>query len=59
MADFPFPAHKRDLSKELGPEDCTVCGINRSICLDTECQGDIEIVDGTPVIVEYTINRKQ
>lgn len=26
--------------RELGPEDCTICGINRSICLDTACPGD-------------------
>jgi hypothetical protein len=26
----------------IGVEDCTVCGINRSICMDTQCPGDYQ-----------------
>ena len=44
-----FPAHERDPNKELGEEDCRLCGINRSICLDTECPGDLRIIDGEVV----------
>lgn len=36
-----FPTRKlRADGNPMGPEDCTICGCNRSACMNTACRGD-------------------
>jgi hypothetical protein len=36
--------HETNHVRPMHIEDCWVCGINRSICMDTECKGDYELL---------------